>query len=117
MLHLDSRHYIMTSSDELLARMFSLDDERHQRVYCGQPEVAQIELLNEQHGNENKAVLKKGSNRKKFEPGGEERNDRDPLVKSVSDDTGTSHEGDEETAKASETKAELEDNERENLVR
>ena len=40
LLTLDSRHYIMTSSDELLARMVSLDDERHQPVYSGQPEVA-----------------------------------------------------------------------------
>ena len=39
LLHLDSRHYVMTSSDELLARMVSLDDERHQHVYSGQPEV------------------------------------------------------------------------------
>ena len=39
LLYLDSRHYIMTSIDELLARMVSLDDERHQRVYSGQPEV------------------------------------------------------------------------------
>ena len=63
----------MTSSDELLARMVSLDDERHQRVFSGQPEVVhRLQLLNEQYGNENKAVLKKGSNRKKFDPGGEE---------------------------------------------
>ena len=32
LLYMDSRHYIMTSSDELLITMVSLDDERHQRV-------------------------------------------------------------------------------------
>ena len=39
LLYSDSRHNIMTSSDELLARIVSLDDERHQRVYSGQLDV------------------------------------------------------------------------------
>ena len=80
MLHYDPRQYIITTTDELSARMVGLDDERHQAVYSGQAEVVhRLRCLNEQHGNKNKAVLKKGSKWRKFEPGEDEEQFNDEL--------------------------------------
>ena len=39
MLHLDPRQSVITTADELRARMVGLDNERHQDVYSGQAEV------------------------------------------------------------------------------
>ena len=39
----------------------------------------QTKLLNQQHGNENKVVFKKGSNKKKLEPDGDEEQFNDEL--------------------------------------